>query len=403
MSAPATERPLALALGGLLALAAAMGIGRFALTPVLPYMSEAIPLSASEGGLIASANFLGYLVGALGAAALPPSRLAAGFLAALAASAATSAGMAIDGGLAWLALVRCAGGIASAGVLVFSSTLVLERLARAGRGGLASLYFSGVGIGIAISALTVGWLAREGSGWQGLWLACGIVSALLCAGAAILIRPSGTRAGAARAASNPPASPAASASSGRPGLSPALVRLAVAYALFGIGYVVTATFLTSILRASERLAPYEAPAWAAVGLSAAISVWLWSRVSARIGGASAFALACALEAVGVAASVTFTGTAGLGLAAVLLGGTFMGITSLGLIEARRLSGGDPRKVLALMTACFGLGQMVGPTLAGLVADATGSFYWPSMAAAALLIVAALLVGLFAGREARATP
>jgi predicted MFS family arabinose efflux permease len=399
MSAPATERPLALALGGLLALAAAMGIGRFALTPVLPFMSEAIPLSASQGGLIASANFLGYLVGALGAAALPPSRLAIGFLVALAASAATSAAMAIDGGLAWLALVRFAGGIASAGVLVFSSTLVLERLARAGRGGLASLHFSGVGIGIALSALTVGLLAGEGSGWQGLWLACGILSALLCSGAAILVRPSGARAGAGAAVSAAAASPATR----RAGLSPALVRLAVAYALFGIGYVVTATFLTSILRASERLAPFEAPAWAAVGLSAAVSVWLWSRVSARIGGARAFALACALEAVGVAASVTFTGMAGLGLAAVLLGGTFMGITSLGLIEARRLSGGDPRKVLALMTACFGLGQMVGPTLAGLVADATGSFYWPSMAAAALLMVAALLVGLFAGREARAAP
>ena len=62
---PASASPVLLAFGGFCALAAAMGIGRFALTPVLPFMSEAIPLSAYEAGLIASSNYLGYLIGAL--------------------------------------------------------------------------------------------------------------------------------------------------------------------------------------------------------------------------------------------------------------------------------------------------------------------------------------------------
>jgi predicted MFS family arabinose efflux permease len=175
------------------------------------------------------------------------------------------------------------------------------------------------------------------------------------------------------------------------------MRIALAYGLFGIGYVVTATFLTSILRASESLAPFEAPAWAAVGLSAAISVWVWGRIAARIGLGRGFALACVLEAIGIAASVLVPGVAGLAIAAILFGGTFMGITSLGLVEARRLSTGDPRRLLGVMTACFGVGQMVGPTLAGLIADATGSFYWPSLGAAAVLLLAALLVGPFAER------
>jgi predicted MFS family arabinose efflux permease len=78
---------------------------------------------------------------------------------------------------------------------------------------------------------------------------------------------------------------------------------------------------------------------------------------------------------------------GVLLAAALLGGTFMGLTALGLIGARRLSEGDPRPTLAVMTASFGLGQIVGPVFAGVLYDATGTFLLPS-----LIAVGALAVG-----------
>jgi MFS family permease len=54
--------------GGLIAIAAAVGIGRFIYTPILPPMAEGLHLTKGEAGLIASANFLGYLAGALAAA-----------------------------------------------------------------------------------------------------------------------------------------------------------------------------------------------------------------------------------------------------------------------------------------------------------------------------------------------
>lgn len=68
----------------------------------------------------------------------------------------------------------------------------------------------------------------------------------------------------------------------------------------------------------------------------------------------------------------------------------MGLTALGLIEARTLAAGDPRRVLAHMTGAFGTGQIIGPAFAGVLSDQLGSFTVPSIVAAVALIVAALL-------------
>ncbi|ADZ71400.1 YbfB/YjiJ family MFS transporter [Polymorphum gilvum] len=378
----AASRPVPTALGGLLALAAAMGIGRFVYTPILPYMAEGVPLDPAAAGLIASANFFGYLVGALAASVgtLPGGRRR-WLLGALLLSAATTAGMGAAGGMSAFLLLRFLGGVASAFVLVFSSAIVLDRVAAAGRPGLSALHFSGVGGGIALTAVLVAALAAAGVDWRGQWYASGAAT-LACLLAATLLVP---------------ATPDTAAGSGADGhrskapLSAPLLRLIVAYGLYGFGYVITATFISVIVRTSSDLRPVEPYVWLAVGLSAAPSILAWNRVAARIGAAQAFAFACVLEALGVGLSVIEAGIANILLAAVLLGGTFVGIAALGLVEARRQATGDPRRVLAVMTASFGLGQMVGPWLAGLGAELTGSFVLPSLAAAVALLVASALV------------
>src|SRR4051812_12963924 len=130
---------LSLAIGGLLALGTSQGIGRFVHTPILPYMVADLGLRGGEAGLIASANFVGYLAGAL-FASLPrlPGDRRVWLLAALALSAATTGLTGLATALPWLMAIRFAGGFASAIVLVFASALVLDRINAAGRSGLTA-------------------------------------------------------------------------------------------------------------------------------------------------------------------------------------------------------------------------------------------------------------------------
>src|SRR3954454_22184241 len=119
----------AIGMAGLLSLAVAMGIGRFAFTPMLPLMLQAGQLDVAAGGWIAAANYAGYLVGALTAARTgwTAPRLA---VIALLSTAVLTAAMALQGPVAWWAALRLLAGIASAWAFVATSVWCLGALAR---------------------------------------------------------------------------------------------------------------------------------------------------------------------------------------------------------------------------------------------------------------------------------
>jgi predicted MFS family arabinose efflux permease len=367
-----------LAVGGLIAMASAIGIGRFIYTPILPPMAESLHLSKGAAGLIASANFIGYLVGALAAAS---SRirgdLRAWLLGALAISAVTTGMMAWPDDMATILALRFVGGTASAYVLVLASALVLDRLNAANKGSLSAVHFSGVGIGITASALLTWLLASIGAGWQAMWIGGGLLSLAGLVAAALLIP-------GAQSARVP--NPATLDDIGDLRLN----LLTVAYGLFGFGYVITITFIVVIVRGSPPALAVEPVFWLALGLAAVPSVAFWVAAARRVGVMRAYAAAALVEAMGVYASVAWPTVAGLLAASVLLGATFMGLTALGLIGARDLAPANPRRWLAILTSAFGFGQIVGPIVAGYGFDLTGSFFLPSMLAVAALCISAFL-------------
>ncbi len=371
--------PVRLTLAGMIGMAVIMGIGRFVYTPILPGMMAALGLSASDAGLIASANYLGYLVGAVVCAgAWAAGRELAMMRAWLVASALLAAAMGLTDNLVAFVVIRFFAGVASAAVMIFLTGIVFARLGPAGRGDLQVWHFGGVGLGIAVSGAMTGGLYLFGAAWPAGWLLSGALSAVGAAFTWVMITHGPEGAAAARA--EPPLP-----------RHMALARLIAAYGLFGFGYVITATFLITITRQGHAGPLYESAVWLATGLAGLPSVWLWMKVARRIGLFASLAAACVLEAAGVTASVELGGLVGPMLGGVLLGGTFIAITAQGIIAGRTLAGRSPRRVLALMTAAFGIGQILGPIAAGYAAVLTGSFTMSSLGAAAVLVVAAALV------------
>ena len=373
------------ALAGMLLLAAAMGVGRFAYTPLLPPLRSALDWSLAQAGDVASANFLGYLLGALLAAtcAQRPSR-GAWLLAGMAGSALTTAlGAVTDSFSAWL-LLRLLAGVASAFCLVLGTATVVEQLQQRQRPGLAALHFAGVGVGIVLSIGVIELGRLAGFGVHGQWGLLGAACLLALGTSGWLLQPL-----------PPPAGPVAHAAAGVDETAPerrrALLCLVAAYGLFGFGYVVTATFIVAMARQLDHAALVEPLSWVVVGLLAAPSVWVWQQLARRVGVIHALRFAYAIEAGGVLLAGYGSGTAALLLGGALLGATFMGITALGLAAAREVAGRHPGRVIGWMTAAFGLGQLIGPAVAGRLAELSGGFALPSLLAAALLVVGLLLL------------
>ena len=389
MFAASAKTPLRYAFAGMAGMAAVMGIGRFVFTAILPGMMEELGLSPGDMGLIASANYLGYLVGALAAAGgWATGRERSILILGLVANSALTLGMGVADGMAAFLLIRFLGGVVTAIVMVFLAAIVFAELALAGRSDLQAVHFGGVGVGIASSSAMIALLILDGAGWRMAWFGAGTLTlfGLLLVAALIERLPSG-----AHQAVHEPSLPRT-----RP-----VSLLILAYGLFGLGYIVTATFLIAIVREGGASRLFEAVVWLVTGLAIIPSIWLWWKVGDRIGMRGAFAAGCLVEAVGVTASVAADDRIGPLVGGVLLGGTFVAVTAIGLHAGRSLAPASPRRMLAIMTAAFGVGQIAGPIAAGYLVDWTGNYVLASLAAAVVLVLSGAICLM--SREAQKTP
>lgn len=380
--------PVLVAVAGALILVTVMGIGRFAYTPLLPRLRDALGLGIAAAGDIATANFVGYLLGALvsGPLAARGGRARWLYLALLLSTLTTAAGCVPWSWPSWLAL-RLVAGFASALGVVIGTALVLDQLATLGRPRLIALHFPGVGIGIVLSVLLIEAARLGGLSVFGQWAVLGGVAALASAVAITVLR---------RLPNPDPPARASGAARARMLVSGQLKRVVAAYGLLGFGYVITATFLVAMARELDNAVWLEPLSWLVVGATAAPSVPLAQKLAARFGMFPVMRAAFCVEAAGVLLAGYGEGTAAVLTGAACVGGTFLSITALVLGAARALGGAHADGLLGWMTAAFGFGQLLGPALAGRLAEVASGFGPPSLLAALALAAGAWLLP---GRDA----
>jgi predicted MFS family arabinose efflux permease len=341
--------PWGVVIQGAAALAVGMGVGRFVYTPILPLMEHQAGMSTSMGSDLATANYIGYFIGALigiFAPAVARSRLA--LRASLLIVVVTLALMPVtEDASAWLAL-RLISGVASALLFVIASSAMLARLHK-GAQHLVGWGFGGVGLGIALSGALV--LALQSSSsllpgptWRTAWWSAAILAGVLSI-AGWMLRP------------EPPGEATVLQQHGDlPRTHRWFAALLASYTLEGIGYIIAGTFLVAAISQNSP-GSLGSSAWVLVGLAALPASAMWAYLARRRPRSTLLLCALIIQVIGIALPGLSGGIAPALIAAVLFGNTFMGVSSTAVAIGAHLQ--FPRSV-ALLTTGYSVGQILGP-------------------------------------------
>ena len=361
-----------------IALVMAMGIGRFSLTPQLPHLISEGQIDLTGAGLIAAANYLGYLIGALDAIrARRPAQVRNRLL----------SGLWLCVGLTFVSfwaqgfwphlLLRFGTGVASAWVMVMITSLSQHLAVSNHRPRLGALVFAGPGVGVLLTGLLALGANVTGQNSATLWLIYA-VAALIMLLAILPMLPT------------PAAQPSPSVTVAPSARTPGISRLGAIYGLYGLGYIIPATFLSQMANARFHGQWQADLFWPAFGLCAALGVLLISfrRINPNT---TRYGLMGGLwiQALGVLACL-LPSSAGLALGVILCGTPFLACMPLVMQRSRDLAPHATQRNAALLTACFAVGQLSGPLLAALSSHFSGGLQPALGVAACGLLVAGVL-------------
>lgn len=375
---------------GVISLILMLGVARFAYTPLLPLMQQQASLGISEGGWLASINYMGYFTGVLIAASISNMMLKdrlyrLGIIVAI----ISTLGMALTTNFWVWSLMRYFAGLSSAAGILLGSGLILNWLIRHHYRSELGIHFAGAGLGIAFCSYIVSVMTPDFD-WREQWFALSILGVLMAIPAWVwLPKPKDShlmKSGEALV-DNPP--------------STAYLKLFIAaYMCAGVGYVISATFIVAIVNQQNPLADEGTLVFMVLGLAAAPACIIWDLVARKMGDLNALALAFAIHTLGIILPVFNTGSTAAYISAILFGGTFIGIVSLVLTMAGRLYPSAPSKMMGKMTISYGVAQIVAPAITGQIAEMGGSYRDGLTMAGAFMVVGTLLVLLLRVVEQR---
>ncbi|WP_042470369.1 YbfB/YjiJ family MFS transporter [Bacillus ndiopicus] len=364
--------------GGILFLVVAMGISRFAFTPILPFMREDEGFSLQIGGWLASSNYIGYFLGSLGAAFIYK-RKKAFLMTNVALNVLSIIVMGLTHSLTLWLLLRFIAGLTGGFIFVLTSSIVMDYLAAHILTRWSGLVFSGIGLGIAISGLVVPYLESI-IAWDGTWIGLGFLSALLATTSAILWRNLMVHNNEKIAKSND--------TDIWRGFMPWLI---IAYGLEGLGYIITGTFLVDIIYNIESLRAYAGYSWVVAGLAAVPSAPLWVSLMSKLSPVKAMAIAYLLQIIGIILPVLSQTAWSVLLSAFLFGMTFVGLVSMSTGYARQLFPTQSGTVVSVLTTFYAFGQIIGPILASKFEAHYNSYKAPLLFAGAVVTLALIIL------------
>ena len=373
-----TNNVAILILTGIAALTIAVGIGRFSYTPILPYMISELNLTTTEAGLIASSNYLGYLLGSL----IPifpqfPKNIRSIFIYSIFISIISLFAMGLTNTFEIFILIRFIHGVFSAFVLILGTSLIVSHVQKKGKIFLGTAHFSGVGLGMALSAIVVSYLGFLNFKWDELWFSIGILAIIL---SFQIIKFTPIQKAEVKYNLK---------SKHKTNLGFSLIT--ISYGVYGFGYVAFGTFISTMSRLTPGLEKTEPYVWFVVGVTGIPSVFFWNWFGSKIGNDIGLFLANLILGLGVLFSVLINNEFGIFLSCMLFGISFVPITSMCLLEGQKRFSGSFIVSTAILTFSFSIGQMIGPYLSGLLTDYYNSFFFSMIISGIVLIFGSLLM------------
>jgi predicted MFS family arabinose efflux permease len=361
---------------GIFSLILALGVARFAYTPLLPLMQQQAGLGVAAAGWLAAINYAGYLSGALIASRISSlvlkDRL---YRIGMVLAIVSTLVMGLSTNVVVWALSRYVAGLTSAAAMLLGTGLIMNWLIRHNHRSEMGIHFSGLGLGIAGCAGAV-MLFTPGLDWREQWFAFTAVGCVLLVPALRWLPPpdsSGLTKSGQKLQDKPP--------------SPLYLRVFMAaYFCAGFGYVVSVTFIVAIVNHLPGLGGWGNLAFLAIGIGAAPACITWDLIARRTGDLNALILAAVLQIAGILLPVLVPGPWAAMMGALLFGGTFIGMVSLVLSMAGRYYPTMPAKMMGKMTLSYGVAQIIGPAITGMIGAQSGSYNAGLYVAACVMVL-----------------
>ncbi len=384
---------------GTLCVFACLGLGRFTLGMILPSMASSLGLTYSQMGLISTGNFIGYLASVFLSGVIVRSigarRLI--FLALLMVGASMII-LSMTGDFIYCLIIYFITGIGSGAANVPMMGLVTAWFEREKRGKAAGFIVIGSGLAIIVTGKLIPYIngIEGGEGWRTGWLILGItvlIVALICL--VILrnrpedkgLKPVGGEKRDQKGRCANPETVNYSLYNNK-----AIYHLGILYFLFGFTYVIYVTFFVTAMVKERGLSEAVAGSfWSVIGLFSLLSGPIFGSLSDKIGRKWGLAIVFLLQSLSYLLIAIKLPTPFLYLSIFLFGICAWSIPSIMAAAVGDYVGPvRAAEAFGFITFIFGLGQIGGPAVAGLLAENSGTFSSSFLMASILAAIAALL-------------